>query len=240
METTRAITLDALRLVVPEDGRPLGTRVLAGIVGLAGEALRQLKACGPQLAVVGRLRGTGRGVHFGELVAALEAEHPLRLESPFEDSRLVAGAAWVGQRLLGAGTDAALAKLRWDRGADDLPLHVHDFSDRFIIVMEGRGFFHVTDEPIDRFSGRHVRSIPARERDVFVFSRGVVHTFSTLAEPMTLLSCQMPYLAFNDPDQFRLPSIRWTARDNPETTAPAVGIDPAWTILAGAVGSPCR
>ena len=28
----------------------------------------------------------------------------------------------------------------------DLPMHVHDHSDRFIIVIKGRGFFHVTDE----------------------------------------------------------------------------------------------
>lgn len=54
---------------------------------------------------------------------------------------------------------------------------------------------------------------------------------------MMLLSCQMPYLAFNDPDQFRLSALRWIARDNPETATPAVGIDPAWTMLAGGLQS---
>lgn len=110
-------------------------------------------------------------------------------------------------------------------------MHVHDYSDRFIIVHEGRGFFHVCDSDFDRFDGSGVRSIPARERDVFMFTRGVVHTFSTLDHPMTLLSCQLPYLAFDDPNQFRIPNCRWIARDNPERTPPSVACDPAWTVL---------
>lgn len=233
MRTARVLELEPLRLSLPRDNRPLGTRVLGGILDMAAQALRELETHGTRLAAVGRLRGTGRGVHFRDMIAALESRHPLELVSPFEDSQLVAGAAWVGHDLLGPGTDAAMAKLRWDRGAGDLPLHVHDFSDRFIIVHCGRGFFHVTDESFDEFTGRNVRSIPARERDVFMFTRGVVHTFSTLDEPMTLLSCQLPYKAFDDPDQFRLPRVRWTARDNPETATPEVGIDPAWTMLTG-------
>jgi mannose-6-phosphate isomerase-like protein (cupin superfamily) len=186
--------------------------------------------------MVSRLRGTGRGVHFRDLVAALERDHPLTLQSPFEGSELVAGAAWEGPSLIGSGCTAALAKLRWSPGADDLPMHVHDHSDRFIIVDKGRGYFHVSDQPIERFDGSDVRSVPARERDVFVFTRGVVHTFSTAEEPMTLLSCQLPFLPFEDPHQYRLPQIRWTARENPESTPARVALDPSWMLLLGPVG----
>lgn len=213
---------------------PVGIRTLAALLRLASESLEKAKAAtrGERFAAVTRLRGTGRGIHFSNLVAALEAEHPLTLVSPFEDSDLVAGGVWDGNVLIGGNCKAALAKLRWSAGADDLPMHVHDFSDRFIIVHEGRGFFHVSDQGFDEFDGSDVRSIPAHERDVFIFTRGVVHTFSTLDQPMTLLSCRLRYVAFDDPDQFRIPAHRWIARDNPERAVPCVACDPAWTVLA--------
>lgn len=226
--------LPDLHLVLADDARPLGSSVLAGILDLASVALARLsqRQGASPVAAVGRLRGTGRGVHFRDLVAALEREHPVQLVSPFEDSALVAGAAWNANAILGSGREGALAKLRWQVGADDLPMHVHDHSDRFIIVDQGRGFFHVSNQPFDRFDGSDVRSIPARERDIFLFSRGVVHTFSTLDQPMTLLSCQLPYLAFDDPRQYRLPKFRWIAREQPEPRPPTVACDPAWTVLA--------
>lgn len=210
-----------------------GTRVLAALLELAANSLQRAAATlkAERFAAVSRLRGTGRGIHFGDLVTELDRQHPIKLVSPFEDSNLVAGAVWDGNVLVGGNCKAALAKLRWSAGADDLPMHVHDFSDRFIIVHEGRGFFHVSDQRFEDFDGSDVKSIPARERDVFLFSRGVVHTFSTLDQPMTLLSCQLPYLPFDDPDQFRIPKRRWIARENPEPTPPSVACDPAWTVL---------
>jgi mannose-6-phosphate isomerase-like protein (cupin superfamily) len=144
----------------------------------------------------------------------------------------VGGAVWIAQEILADGAQASVAKLRWDSRALDLPTHVHDHSDRFIIVLDGRGFFHVTDETAERFTGQKVRSVPARSRDVFLFSRGTVHTFSTDAEPMTLLSCELPYLTFNDPDQYRLPEVRWMAEDHRDSYQPVVGCDPAWSVLA--------
>lgn len=236
---TNSLTLELPRvsLTAPHTRSLTGTEVLAGLLRMADQTISQLRGCAsplrlPRLAAVGRLRGTGRGIHFRDLVRQLEAEHPIELVSPFEDSHLVAGAVWKGHELVGPATDAALAKLRWQAGADDLPMHVHDHSDRFIVVLSGRGFFHVSDQTAEGFDGTDVRSVPARERDIFAFTRGVVHTFSTLDEPMTLLSCQLPYLSFDDPDQFRIPAVRWTAREHPEPTPPTVACDPAWTVLA--------
>lgn len=215
-----------------------GKRVLAGLFelaasvmcGIADASLRR----GRPIAAVSRIRGTGRGIHFGDIVAELDAEFPLRLESPFEGSVRVAGAVWTGEEVLGSCLhDAALAKLRWAAGADDLPIHVHDHSDRVIIVLEGRGYFHVTDQAFDTFDGQNVRSVPARERDVFAFTRGLLHTFSTEGHPMTLLSCQLPYLAFSDPAQYRIPRHRWIAKENPEPDPPTVVVDASWNLYAG-------
>lgn len=238
---THTMELPPLTLNVPHGAEPLGTRVLVAILNLAGDTLSHARQVAEQagqtrFAAVGRLRGTGRGVHFSRLLAALEEHHPIQLVSPFEDSHLVAGAAWEGPSLIGPGCTAALANLRWSAGADDLPMHVHDHSDRFIIVDKGRGYFHVSDQPIDRFDGRSVRTVPARERDVFVFTRGVVHTFSTTEEPMTLLSCQLPYLPFNDPHQFRIPQTRWIAKENPEPAPASVQVDPSWMLMFNSTG----
>lgn len=237
MKTPHVLNLSRVAFELPPLPAASGADVLAGILRAAERLLERLtasaRACGvDRIAAVGRLRGTGRGIHFGDYVTKLEADQPIALQSPFEDSDLVAGAVWDGGLVVGAHCKAALAKLRWSAGADDLPMHVHDFSDRFIIVQEGRGFFHVSNQSIDEFDGSDVRSVPARERDVFVFRRGTVHTFSTLDKSMTLLSCQLPYVAFDDPDQFRIPKHRWIARENPERIRPQAGCDPAWTVLA--------
>jgi mannose-6-phosphate isomerase-like protein (cupin superfamily) len=238
MSGNRVLELPPLPLDFAGDIRPNGAAVLAAILRMAQGAVSALHARSSdgspvRTAAVGRLRGTGRGIHFRDIVATLEREHPITLTSPFEDSMKVAGAAWDAAAIVGGNAVGALAKLRWDSGADDLPMHVHEHSDRFIIVHEGRGFFHITDETADAFTGASVRSVPARERDVFLFTGGVVHTFSTLDQPMTLLSCQLPYLAFDDPRQYRLPKRIWTARDNPESSVPKAACDPAWTVLAG-------
>ncbi len=240
MRTDGVLAFPRLELVLPQSGSK-GDRVLAGLLNLAQATIDRLQAESerlkrPRIAAVGRLRGSGRGIHFRDLVADLEVERPLTLVSPFENSHLVSGAAWECREDLAGGSPGALAKLRWAAGADDLPIHVHEHSDRFIIVHEGRGFFHVSDQDVENFDGSDVRTIPARERDVFIFTRGTAHTFSTLTEPMTLLSCQLPFMPFDDPRQYRLPKQTWTARANPEAAEPKVGCDPAWTMLGGWCG----
>ena len=236
MKTRMGIDLGCVTLVMTEGGQPLGNRVLGGIVVMAEAAVAKLtehrKASGGPSAILSRIRGTGRGVSFSRLVGELERAHPLELEYPFEGSDRVGGAVWIVRNVVGGDSTTSVAKLCWDSRATDLPMHVHDHSDRFIIVVKGRGFFHVTDEPADRFTGKRVRSIPARERDVFLFSRGTVHTFSTDQEPMVLLSCQLPFLPFDDPRQYRLPKVRWTAKDHARDEGAGIACDPAWTVLA--------
>ncbi|MBL0869737.1 MAG: cupin domain-containing protein [Phycisphaerales bacterium] len=227
------VSLGTLTLELPESAQPLGTRVLAGLVHMAEAAAASMQktACGQPVALLGRLRGTGRGVSSSALFDALERDHPRELATPFEGSELVSGAVWIASELLGKRCETGVAKLRWAAGARDLPMHVHDHSDRLIIVRSGRGYFHVTDVPIESFTGTRVRSIPARERDVFLFSRGVVHTFSTEQEPMVLLSCQLPFLPFDDTRQYRLPKVRWVAQEHPTDANPRVACDPAWSVI---------
>jgi len=238
MAIDRALVMGGLEVAIPPGDTPAGTRVLAGIVAMAEQAVERFHRTAKQAgrpgasAVLSRLRGTGRGISFTRLVGELERAHPLTLDYPFEGSDRVGGAVWIAREILGNKSTTSVAKLCWDSRAMDLPMHVHDHSDRFIIVLKGRGFFHVTGESAETFTGTSVRSIPARERDVFLFTRGTVHTFSTDAEPMVLLSCQLPFLDFNDPRQYRLPRLRWTAKERPDSYRAGIACDPGWSVLA--------
>ena len=200
----------------------------------AGLAAFQRAAVGEQApgAVISRIRGTGPGVSFGEHVVALEAAHPITLRAPFEGARSVAGGVWDCRALLGSACTDAFLKLRFEHGSTELPMHCHPNSDRWIAVLEGRGFFHVTDEPIDRFTGVDVRTVPVRSRDVLMFKAGTVHTFSTHTEPLVLLSYHSPYVPLNSPEQYALPKRRWSGAEA-STGAARVACDPAWTVLAG-------
>jgi mannose-6-phosphate isomerase-like protein (cupin superfamily) len=131
----------------------------------------------------------------------------------------------------------SIAKLLWAPKALDLPMHVHEHSDRFILVKKGRGYFHVSGEGVEEFTGKGVRTIPARERDIFMFSRGVVHTFSTDLEPMELVSCQSPFLPFDHPDQYRLPGYRWTADRHGDDYPVTVACDPGWMVAFNEFGA---
>ena len=184
--------------------------MLAELLSLAHQSVDQLDKAGKR-AAVGRLRGTGPGVSFQQAVDRWEREHPITLAYPFEENDRVGGAVWPGMLAEAFSTDAMM-KLRWETRADDLPMHSHEHSDRCIIVLEGRGFFHVTEERADCFTGDTVRTVAARERDVFVFKRGTVHTFSTTDHPMVLLSCHLPFIPLDDPKQYALPKVNWTAK----------------------------
>jgi hypothetical protein len=235
MTRTPVLALSDLTFSIDAIPRPTGSEVLAALAAMAEEAIAAvcMRSGGAPIAAVGRLRGTGRGVSFTSLIQELERAFPLRLHSPFEGSCKVSGAVWLASEILRNNSAASVAKLRWEDHALDLPMHVHDHSDRFIIVQEGRGYFHVSEEPLDAFTGADVRTVPARERDVFLFTRGVVHTFSTDAYPMTLLSCQLPFVPFDHPQQYRLPAVRWTAADHRDDGCVRVVCDPAWSVLMG-------
>lgn len=234
----KSILIDKASLVVPDDDRPRGTCILAGLFAFAEAALGRAHAgfghsngvCG---AAISRIRGTGPGVSFGRLVSELERDHPVELKSPFENSKYVAGGVWDGRQILGEYCDAALLKLRFGQGAVNLPLHSHEHSARFIVVLEGRGFFHVSPESIDRFTGRDVRNVPVRSRDALLFTRGVVHTFSAPDESLTLLSYHAPYVPLEDDGQYTIPAMKLLPRDLLARAADSqVACDPVWNVLA--------
>ncbi len=216
-----------LGLVLPPSAELVdGQQVLAALIELGQAAIRQFTDSQAGTAAIGRIRGTGPGVSFGELVARLEADLPIQPRTPFEGAQSIAGAIWPQP----AGGENALAKLEFAAGTDRLPLHLHAHSDRFIMVLDGRGLFHVTEDQRKTAKAGRVRSIPIRSRDALVFRRGTLHTFSTQAEPLVLLSLQCPFIPFDDPRQYTVPDTPWYPTDLCDPTA-RVACDPAWNVV---------
>lgn len=139
-----------------------------------------------------------------------QVAYPLELQSPFEGTESVAGAVWMGESLLGDDRDDALMKLRFDAGSYELPLHVHEHSDRVIVVLRGSGWFHYSQQSPASFDGTGISSINVEPGMVLVFTRGLLHTFSSPDEPLYLLSYHAPFIALDDARQFTIPPVRWT------------------------------
>jgi mannose-6-phosphate isomerase-like protein (cupin superfamily) len=109
---------------------------------------------------------------------------------------------------LGAGAwrssddgDDGLVHLRFAAGTEDLPLHLHEFSDRLLVVTSGVGLFHYLP---DAEKARELRSVVVEAGDAVLFTRGVVHTFTAPLDDLTLLSYHAPFFEFDDSRQFRL------------------------------------
>ena len=136
-------------------------------------------------------------------------DYPLELQSPFEGVESVAGAVWMGSALFAEACDDAIMKLRFEAGTYELPLHTHERSDRVIVVLKGCGQFHFTNQSRADFNGVGVRSTAVEPGMVLLFTRGLLHTFSSPTEPLYLLSYHAPFIPLDDGDQFTLPDIRW-------------------------------
>lgn len=212
---------------------PLGLRVLAGatavsqskwsaaLVQFFGLARRVLNQTEAEIRA-GRLRAPaflhgeagdhGLSATLDSLMNAIDLEYDIELQSPFEDTESISGGLWSGRELFGPTFEDGLAKLRFAAGTVDLPLHVHEHSDRFIAVLEGSGRFWWSEEHWRAFRGDDIRSTDVHAGDVLVFTRNLLHTFSAENENLLLLSYHSPEISFDDPRQYTLPGLRWTPR----------------------------
>ena len=88
-------------------------------------------------------------------------------------------------------------------GTENLPLHIHEFSDRLLVVTSGMGLFHYLP---DSGRSRELRSVVVDTGDAVLFTRRVVHTFTAPLGDLTLLSYHAPFIELNDTRQFKIPS----------------------------------
>lgn len=159
---------------------------------------------GPAVVRFGRLTGASTWGTAEALHDGLRELHPIQVDSGFEGNPGVEGAAWRPRD----GSDDGLVHLRFAAGTEDLPLHVHEFSDRLLVVTSGIGLFHYL--PPDATT-QELRAVVVEAGNAVLFSRGVVHTFTAPIGDLTLLSYHAPFFEFDDTRQFRVEtySMRW-------------------------------
>ena len=142
---------------------------------------------------VGLKRGTAKAIHKGLLET-----HPIRVEPGFEGNPGVEGGAWRPND----GSDDGLVHIWFAAGTEDLPLHVHEFSDRLLLMTSGVGLFHYLP---GREETRELRSVVVEAGDAVLFMRRVVHTFTAPLGDLTLLSYHVTFFEFDDTRQFTIP-----------------------------------
>lgn len=195
------------------NGRGEGASALADLMELCAEVCAGLQSGGEEGArapswVVGRVEPI-EGPSLRETVAEVERARPITLRSPFEGCREIAGEAWRGRDQLDAARTDGLALLRFDERAIDLVAHAHLESERAVIVLEGRGVFHASEERLEEFSGARMQRIDLAAGDLLAFSRGLVHTFSAPSSGLWLLSYHATFVEFDDARQYTPTAKRW-------------------------------
>ena len=96
----------------------------------------------------------------GELGTQLLRTNPVAITPEFEGNAGIKGGAWPSD---------ALVYLRFAAGTVDLPLHVHEYSDRFIVIDAGVGLFHYVP---NAHEPNELRSLIVKARDVTNSGRG--------------------------------------------------------------------
>ena len=127
----------------------------------------------------------------------LVRRHSITIERGFEGNAGIEGGVWPTTACNGD----ALVFLRFASGTVDLPLHVHEFSDRFIVVDDGVGLFHYAPSAIQPDK---LRSLTEQAGDVIMLTRGLLHTFTAPIEDLVLLSYHTPFFALDDHRQFTI------------------------------------
>lgn len=183
-----------------------------------------------RVALTSRVRGTGPGVSFGDVVDAL-SKASVGWICSFEGCMTARGSVLRGKDLVSSERDDAFLLLRFEPQTLDLPLHIHEDSDRFITVISGRGFFHASPDPLEVGPSRRLRHTVVRDRDTVMFRRGTVHTFSTGEHALTILSYHRPYISLADERQYTLSSHLEKPADFLKTVRSTIVIGQSWTTF---------
>lgn len=201
----------------PQDVGVVVLRLLHELGQQAVEEVGRLTRCGRLAApfALGRLAPHDDTPAFIAAMRVARCTMPNELRSPFEDCPTIAGGLWKGNEVFGSRRDDGLALLHFSAGTTDLPIHVHEHSDRCLYVLDGEGEFHTSPQNWRAFDGEGVESTTVRPGDVVVFNRGVLHTFSAPRHDLMLVSYHSPALEFDDPGQFTIPKAERTPARTP-------------------------
>ena len=138
---------------------------------------------------------------LANVVGRARQEHPIQFESPFEGSTFISGGVWDCK-----GANDAIVPLEFAVGCNDLPPHIHRYSDRLILILGGKGTMHYMSDASDTFIERDFSAREISTGDLIVFMRGAIHTFSTDQESLHMLSYHDPFVPLDDSTQYEVVS----------------------------------
>lgn len=144
--------------------------------------------------------GSSPVVRFGRTAGRFRIEVPQNVSWGFEGNPRIAGGVW-GDPV--PEVDNALVYLQFSAGVGDLPLHLHEHSERCIFVHEGTALFHFIPPDCNM---NELRSVVVEKGDVLAFSRGLIHTFSAPTDDAILCSFHSPYIEIGNPRQWSIPA----------------------------------
>ena len=185
----------------------------------------------PRLGLIGQLRSSSPSVALQTFVKPIAERLHNNLRSPFEASHLVAGAELPLASVLEPTHNDGCLWLRFAPNAVDLPMHVHEHSHRFIIVIKGSGRFQTSQQSLADFTGTDIHTTVARPADVLIFPKGTVHTFSTSAGELLLLSYHSPFVPLSSSVQYTLPTNVVCPANFLKPSKPEMACDAVWTRL---------
>ncbi len=209
MECTASLSGKGIDFNVSQNVDITSADALSGLFKLCRSGTRMF--C-EQVKIDERNRGFAKGrldgIQSDEILMKLNDAVPIALKSPFEGCDAIAGGVWRGEH------QDAIAKLRFEKGALDLPMHVHEWSERWIIVAGGHGHYHIAiQDDLESFDGSNIQTFDVKVGDIVCFTRGVVHTFGTPLDNLVLLSYHSPFIDLDTPRQYTIPKVRICPRN---------------------------
>ena len=137
-------------------------------------------------------------------IEQMEKRYPRHLNPVFNDpdaiENIVAN-AWTGD-VLGNGRQDAIIRMSFEQGTDNLPLHVHEQSDRVLVVESGVGYGYYATVSPEIFSASDVRRVSIEAGDIITFPRNTTHTFQSTEELIKTITYHSPYVDFSDEASF--------------------------------------
>ena len=135
-------------------------------------------------------------------IKTMEALYPKSLIPVFQDPdslENITANAWPARDILGGNRDDAVIRMRFETGADNLPLHSHDHSDRVLVVTSGQGFGYYHLGPFTREGVQRIEVVPGT---LIVFPKGTMHTFQCTEGQIETITFHSPFVPFEHQDSF--------------------------------------
>lgn len=180
-----------------------GKQLLKTLFDLYSEIYNYLLASSPAKTYVAIKIDKENFTYIDGMRLETEKFYPLDTHAVFEDNgkiKEITADAWREKTYFGTGNNA-LIKMRFSANCRKLPLHVHPYSGRILLIIEGNGYgYHLAEHRKEAIED--IQSIEISAGTMLFFMPNVIHSLSTAARTLTTLTYHTPFYEFNDEKSF--------------------------------------